>query len=78
MSDPRIHDRPLQDFGALPLGLYVVHWREGGSSLAAVGMGRNGTRWLAPTNWIAPSTNPDVWLAVWRVERVPDPRNDEE
>lgn len=34
-------------------GLYEVRWKSGGKSLAAVGITANGTRWLAPTNWIS-------------------------
>lgn len=37
----------------LPLGLYRVHWLDCAEpSLAAVGQTHDGTRWLAPTNWI--------------------------
>jgi hypothetical protein len=48
-------------------GLYVVYWRSGGRSLAAVGIGPDGTRWLAPTNWVAPTTSPD-WSDVERAD----------
>lgn len=34
-------------------GLFVLHWKEGGSSLASVGSDRAGNRWYAPTNWIS-------------------------
>jgi hypothetical protein len=44
-------------------GIYHVLWRDGGASVAAVGMNRDGTRWLAPTNWVEPSTSTD-WNAV--------------
>ena len=37
----------------LPLGLYRIFWKTGGSSLAAVGQLYDGTRWFAPTNWTA-------------------------
>jgi hypothetical protein len=36
---------------ALFPGIYRLHWVEGGSSLAAVGMLHDGTRWFAPINW---------------------------
>lgn len=42
------------EFQALPLGLYRVYWRSGGSSLAAIGMSASGGRWLAPCNWLEP------------------------
>ena len=40
----------------LPHGLYLVYWKSGGQSLAAVGSMSDGTRWLAPCNWIIPTT----------------------
>jgi len=30
------------------LGIYRIYWKSGGSSLAAIGMDREGDRWLAP------------------------------
>ena len=39
------------------LGLYQIYWESGGSSLAAIGMDREGNRWMAPTNWTSGSTN---------------------
>jgi len=36
----------------LPDGLYAIHWRDGGVSLAAVGRNGAGEAWMAPTNWI--------------------------
>lgn len=35
----------------LPHGLYRIFWKEGGSSLAAMGSVYNGDRWIAPCNW---------------------------
>lgn len=32
-------------------GVYIINWKSGGQSLAAVGSLNNGTRWYAPTNW---------------------------
>ena len=34
-----------------PHGLYEIFWKEGGSSLAAIGSLYDGTRWIAPINW---------------------------
>lgn len=34
-------------------GLYEIFWKEGGSSLAAVGQNEGGSRWFAPVNWIS-------------------------
>lgn len=42
----------------LPLpdhGLYRIHWRSGGTSLASIGVTPDGGRWVAPTNWVAPA-----------------------
>lgn len=36
----------------LPIGLYRIFWKDGGWSLAAVGMNSVGDRWLAPVNWL--------------------------
>lgn len=33
------------------LGVYRLFWHSGGSSVAAVGMLDDGTRWYAPSNW---------------------------
>ena len=59
-------------FSKIPLGLYRIYWKDDPSrpSLAAVGMRDDGSRWLAPTNWVAPSTNPDIWADVVRVELI--------
>jgi hypothetical protein len=50
----------------LTLGLYFLYWKEGGGSVAAVGMDERGRHWYAPTNWISvPSFN---WFKVEKVE----------
>lgn len=58
-------------------GIYLVHWKAGGASLAAVGMSRNGDRWLAPCNWVHPTTDGstrgshrEAWRHVSHVEPV--------
>jgi len=33
-------------------GLYLIVWKDGGSSLASVGSDSAGRRWYAPTNWV--------------------------
>ena len=49
-------------------GLYVLNWKGGGYSLAAVGTNANGLRWYAPTNWIGvPSFD---WEPVHSVIRL--------
>ncbi len=46
-----------KEFHALPCGIYRVFWKDGGESLASIGMSHKGLRWLAPTNW----TEPVIW-----------------
>lgn len=54
-------------------GLYVIHWKSGGASLAAVGSKENGDRWLACCNWVTTtensnnSTNFNIWGHVSKV-----------
>jgi len=54
----------------LKCGLYEIHWKSshdgvsGGVSLAAIGSGPDGTRWLAPCNWVHPLVireHSEVW-----------------
>ena len=45
-------DELTYDPSNLANGLYRIYWKDGDSSLAAVGCLANGTRWYAPTNWI--------------------------
>lgn len=51
-------------------GLYRVHWKEGGSSLAAIGVTGSGGRWLAPINWVAPDADFVDWASIDRLERI--------
>jgi hypothetical protein len=64
-------------------GVYRVYWASGGSSLAAVGSGVNGQRWLAPTNWCWPEFDPYGWGRVSKIELLysegeTEPEPDEE
>ena len=37
------------------LGLYKIHWKKkygGGKSLTSIGYTSDGTRWIAPSNWV--------------------------
>lgn len=49
----------LKAFSKLPLGVYRIYWKSGGSSLAAIGNDEQGHRWLAPCNWLSPMTATD-------------------
>lgn len=40
-----------EDLHTVPLGLYEIFWKDGGSSLASVGNLHEGVRWIAPINW---------------------------
>jgi hypothetical protein len=42
-----------EELHTIPLGLYEIFWKSGGSSLASVGNLHDGTRWIAPINWTA-------------------------
>ena len=59
-----------RDVKKLGLGLYRLHWTDGGSSLASVGMTFDGGRWMAPINWVRPSEDQRLWHKVLRVERI--------
>jgi len=43
--DPRKAERQM------PNGIYELHWIDGGTSVAAVGILYDGKRWYAPCNW---------------------------
>lgn len=52
----------------LPIGVYRLHWKSGGTSVAAVGCLASGEKWFAPANWISgPSTD---WTKVESVELI--------
>lgn len=45
-------------------GFYRLFWADGGSSLAAVGVCKDGGRWMAPINWVKPSSSQRNWKKV--------------
>jgi hypothetical protein len=54
-------------------GLYRIFWKEssgGGESLAAIGITKKGGRWMAPINWVEPTTDAIRWRMVERVELI--------
>lgn len=70
-----VFDHPLATHGSpsvAPIGLYRVHWKSGGSSLAAIGQMHDGNRWIAPTNWLSPGMRPtsDTWGKIERLEPI--------
>ena len=67
----------------LRLGLYKIHWKDGGFSLASVGMTYDGTRWMAPSNWTTGSTEEPFkattdWKSVLIAEFINIPDYDED
>lgn len=51
-------------------GLYRVFWKSGGSSLASVGITADGGKWLAPTNWVSPTTDQSAWEDIDRLQAI--------
>lgn len=52
-------------------GIYRLHWRDGGFSIAAIGSGSTGSRWMAPLNFTEPLDERDSvrkWMQVERAE----------
>jgi len=77
-SPPPVVSPLPEPVASAELGLYRVHWRSGGSSLAAIGMQSDGSRWLAPTNWVAPAMHDagNGWAEIASLERIqPEPED---
>jgi hypothetical protein len=66
----------MHKLGLPALGLYRVFWKSGGDSLAAIGMNSDGSRWLAPTNWVSPGQLEKHWDDIERLERI-EPQEDD-
>lgn len=49
----KLAERLAFDPQQLDHGLYILYWKSGGFSLAAVGSLHSGERWFAATNWVA-------------------------
>jgi hypothetical protein len=59
------------EVNALEYGLYIIFWKSGGNSLAAVGGMESGERWIAPCNWLHPASLPTIARISWKkVKRV--------
>lgn len=54
---------------ALPAGFYRVHWVDGGSELASIGVAAGGERWCAPHNTFTYTSEFD-WSTAKRVDRL--------
>ena len=62
-----------EDVAKLEPGLYRLWWKEsrgGGNSLASVGVTKSGGRWMAPVNWVAPTTDAIQWRSVEEAEML--------
>lgn len=52
-------------------GVYRVRWNDAdGVSLAAIGSGPGGERWIAPTNWLRPGLLATCWTEIKSLERI--------
>lgn len=50
----------------LATGIYRLDWKGGGSSVAAVGVLYDGTRWFAPVNWTSEVAD-HIASTNWRI-----------
>lgn len=46
------------------VGIYLLLWKDGGHSVASVGVNDHGDRWFAPTNWGGTSVPSYRWDLV--------------
>jgi hypothetical protein len=62
-----------EEANQLPLGVYRLFWKQGGSSLAAVGQLHDGTHWFAPSNWSSKNVQAVGWTDKWRQVETAQP-----
>jgi hypothetical protein len=55
----------IKDVQKLYHGCYRIFWKSGGYSIAAVGSLPDGTRWMAPTNWVGFTLDKDQMISSW-------------
>jgi len=58
-----------EDAQKLDNGLYKIYWLPSGSSLAAIGRLQDGSVWMAPTNWVAPTAEGIATVEFWEQVR---------
>lgn len=70
-------DGAITDFKSLPLGLYEITWKSGGTSQAAVGQLSDGSPWMAPINWCGGmgTSNWGEVLYVRKLKVVPETKS---
>lgn len=54
----------------LRLGVYRIYWRSGGSSVASIYQKEDGTRMLAPSNWVEPGNLLEQSCRISRVTEL--------
>lgn len=60
-----------QEVKNLNAGLYRIWWKDGGNSLASIGICGNGDKWVAPINWILPCVNFEkYWRQVRKITLI--------
>lgn len=61
-----------KEYRQLKPGFYKLHWKSGGTSLAAIGVTADGHRWIAPINWVSISAENSVkhWRLIEKVEEL--------
>lgn len=65
-----------KDANKLIPGLYLVFWKDGLKSLAAIGRAKGGGTWLAPTDWDYINTLGIYWKDVESVKLIAMEVND--
>ena len=72
-DEPTKESKAMTDDPRLTLapGIYRIVWRDGSESVAAVGVGVDGVRWIAPSNWVHPAlSDPTCWASIKSVQRI--------
>lgn len=60
----------LQDSADLEPGIYRIRWKDGRTSLAAVGRTKNSYSWCAPIDWCGSDGTEFLWDQVEAVTRI--------
>jgi hypothetical protein len=60
----------LAEARKLRIGVYIVHWKSGGASYAAIGQNHDGTPWCTPCNWLGTQHRSTIWRSIESVEPV--------
>ena len=63
-------DEPMIIPQDIKCGIYIIYWKNGGTSVAAIGMMKDGSRWISPTNWITTSKDQHVFNDIKKLELI--------